>query len=52
MLKQITYSMQHTQFSKDEVILFEDEPLTGIYLVRSGIINVKMRSSLFQEYNI
>ena len=30
----------------------ESEPQKGIYLVRSGIINVKMRSSLFQEYNI
>jgi hypothetical protein len=26
--------------------------MRGIVLVRSGIINVKMRSSLFHEYNI
>ena len=34
------------------MILEEGEPQKGIYLVRSGIINVKMRSSLFQEYNL
>jgi hypothetical protein len=32
--------------------VFEKERLKGIYLVRSGIINVKMRSSLFSEYNL
>ena len=47
LLKQISYSMQHVQYGKDEVILEEGEPQKGIYLVRSGIINVKMRSSLF-----
>ena len=46
-LKQIQYSMQHIQFAKDEVIMFEKEPLKGIFLIRSGIVNVKMRSSLF-----
>lgn len=44
--------MQHTKFSKDEIIMYEGEPLRGIFLIRSGIVNVKMRSSLFQEYNI
>jgi len=32
-------------------LLYENEPLKGIYLIRSGIVNVKMRSSLFREYN-
>ena len=44
--------MQHVQFSKDEVIIQEGEPLKGIYLVRSGIININMRSSLFQQFNL
>ena len=44
--------MQHQQFSKDELIVSEGQPLMGIYLIRAGIINVKMRSSLFKEYNI
>ena len=51
LLKQIGYSMQHIQFNKDEVLLYENEGLKGIYLIRSGIVNVKMRSSLFREYN-
>ena len=52
LLKQIGYSMQHIQFNKDDVILKEGERLKGIYLIRSGLINVKLRSSLFKQYSI
>ena len=44
--------MQHVQFDKDEVIVYEGEQLKGIYLIRSGIININMRSSLFKEFNL
>ena len=39
-------------FAKDEVIIEEGDRLQGIYLIRSGIINTNMRSSLFQQFNL
>ena len=44
--------MQLFRFSEDSVILYEGEELTGIYLVRAGSVNLKVRSSLFEEYNL
>ena len=52
LVKQISYSMQLFKFSDDTVILYEGEEMTGIYLIRSGILNLKVRTSLFQEYNL
>ena len=51
LLKKIDYSMENVKFAKEETILSEGEKLKGIYLIRSGIVNVLMRSSLIDEYN-
>ena len=42
--------MQLFRFTEETVILYDGEELTGIYLVRSGTVNLKVRSSLFEEY--
>lgn len=52
LIKQIGYSMQHIQFCKDEVIIYENQSLRGIYLIRSGIVNITTQSSLFQSFNM
>ena len=44
--------MQLFRFHEDTVIIYEGEELTGIYLIRSGFVNLKVRSSLFEEYNL
>ena len=44
--------MQLMHFAKDEVIIEEGDRLKGIYLIRSGLININMRSSLFQQFNL
>lgn len=44
--------MQHTQFTKGETLIKNGEKITGIYLIRSGIIKVKLRTSLFKEFEI
>ena len=49
LLKQIAYNMVYMQFAKNDVIVKEDEPLRGIYIIRSGIVSLNMRSSLFES---
>ena len=44
--------MQLVHFAKDQLIIEEGEHLKGIYLIRSGLININMRSSLFQQFNL
>lgn len=44
--------MEHTQFTKGETLIKNGEKITGIYLIRSGIIKVKLRTSLFKEFEI
>ena len=44
--------MQLIHFAKDEVIIEEGDRLKGIYLIRSGLININMRSSLFEQFSL
>lgn len=44
--------MEVRRCQKDEILIYNEELLKGIYLVRSGVINVKVRVALFEDYII
>ena len=52
LIRQISYNMQLFRFNNHQILLHEQDELTGIYLIRTGCVNLKLRSSLYDEYVI
>ena len=48
LFKQIAYSMKLSKFLDREDLVVEGEELKGIYLIRSGSLNIRVRANLYE----
>jgi len=52
LLQSICYSLHSCTFAKGESLYEEGQKLTHIIFIRKGLVDVKIRSSLFEEYTM